>query len=166
MTQPILSQELLRALLHYNPNTGIFTWLARPPWRTSTSQAGTVGRCGGIRIMVNYKLYGAHRLAWLYITGDWPKDQIDHINHIRTDNRFINLREATGSQNQRNRSLGKNNTSGVFGVHWRKDLQKWQARIQKNNKQISLGAFVNKSDAIICRKKAEIEHNYHPNHGA
>ena len=162
MTKPILSQELLRALLHYDPKTGIFTWLVTCGHVAAGSKAGTLGSDHYTSIMVNYKHYKAHRLAWLYMTGKFPKDEIDHVNHDKVDNRFSNLREVNHSQNQRNRSMSKNNSSGHTGVSFRSNAEKWCVHIGDKY----LGLFDLKSDAIICRKKAEIEHNYHPNHGA
>jgi len=104
-------------------------------------------------------------LAWLYVYGTMPKEQIDHINHVRDDNRIINLREVTHSENHKNRTKQSNNTSGVTGVHWLEEKERWQAYIKGDDKKIHLGTFKNKNDAISARKEAEIKYNYHSNHG-
>jgi hypothetical protein len=80
----------------------------------------------------------------------------DHINRNKLDNRKVNLRSVTGSQNCTNRGLNKNNVSGHKGVIWRKDIRRWSARIKTNYKEIYLGCFINIKDAIKARKKAEL----------
>jgi len=102
---------------------------------------------GYLQISANSKIYFAHRLAWLYITGEWPKDSIDHINEIKHDNRFFNLREATRSQNMMNRGALKNNTSGLKGVSLKKSSGKWRARVGIRGKSKHLGYFNNPEDA-------------------
>lgn len=108
----------------YDPETGIFTWV-------ETKRRGFIGKNAGcfcprdgyIRIRVNGKLELAHRLAWDIFNPDnqlTPQEQIDHINHIRTDNRICNLRKVTNTENSRNASIGVNNTSGALGVWWEK----------------------------------------------
>jgi len=160
-----VNQEELKELLHYNPGTGIFTWLVN---RTGGVKAGDVP-CyksdGYIQISVNNKDYKAHRLAFFYMTGDWPKEQIDHKNHVRDDNRWVNLREATHQENQKNRTISKNNTSGVMGVCWNKKRKKWESNIWINGKQKHLGRFNDKFEAACSRKSAENKHSFHPNHG-
>lgn len=91
-----------------------------------------------------------HRLILSY-----PKHLIDHINHNTIDNRKINLREVTNSQNGMNHSIGSNNTSGVSGVNWDKHLGKWRARITVNYQRIDLGAYNKFEDAVKARKDAE-----------
>jgi len=115
-----LTQERLKHLLHYNPDTVVFTWLSKPSRRiNSGSIAGRIKpKKGYVEIGISGRIYLAHRLAWLYIYGTWPKEQVDHINGIRNDNRIKNLRLATTSQNQWNKKMQKNNTSGIKGVSW------------------------------------------------
>ena len=107
----------------------------------------------------------AHRLAWLYVHGVWPKDQIDHINHVKTDNRMVNLREVTRSENQKNRTLNVGSKSGVAGVRWRKQMGKWESNIRVNGKDLYLGCYASKEKAIARREMANILHGYHENHG-
>jgi len=109
--------------------------------------------------------YLAHRVAWAITNGEWPKDQIDHINHDKTDNRISNLRDVTQTENQKNASVRKDNTSGVVGVNWSKQLSKWRARISVSGRNKCLGYFSDKKDAVAARAGAEIECGYHRNHG-
>jgi hypothetical protein len=135
-----LTQARLREVLDYDPETGIFRW------RIQTSNRGRVGHIAGRisdqdywLIGIDGALYRAHRLAWLYITGEWPRE-VDHINGSRDDNRWCNLREATRSENNANSRRGRNNTSGYKGV-WRAASGRWTACITVNYRQIHLGRF-------------------------
>ena len=153
---PTLTAEQLRSILDYDPETGIFTWKVR----TSTSVkvgdvAGCLGGGGYLLIQLQSRKYKAHRLAWLYMCGSWPKDQIDHINRDRADNRISNLREVSHKQNHQNRSKPSNNTSGHSGVSWYRRDSKWQATITHNYKDIHLGCFATIEEAIAARKAAE-----------
>ena len=163
MTEKSISQERLKELLHYNPDTGIFTWTV--PRQGVKAKAGSVNGKGYRQITIDYKLYQVHRLAFLYMTGEWPKDQLDHINHIRTDNRWLNLREATCQENQRNRTKNKDNTSGVTGVYRHTVTQQWYSQIKDGGKNKYLGYFTDKFEAICARKSAEVKYGFHENHG-
>lgn len=156
IVRPELTAEYLRSILDYDPETGIFTW------KVSTSnsvKAGGITGCpnglGYLRIKVLSRAYRAHRLAWLHHFGEWPKDQLDHINRNRSDNRIANLREVTNKQNHQNKSKPSNNTSGHPGVSWHRRISKWIAKITHNQKQIHLGYFSILEDAIAARKAAE-----------
>ena len=161
-----LTQEHLKKVLHYNPDTGIFTWKAREGCgRRAGAIAG--GRCNGyVVIGINYKHYTAHRLAFLYMCGSFPNRHVDHIDHNRSNNKFNNLRAVTQAQNNRNATAQKNNSSGVTGVYWAKKKRRWLAKIGYNNKVIHLGAFKDKRLAIEARKAGEKKYGYHENHGA
>lgn len=155
----------LKSILDYNPSTGIFTWKAN---RASTVRKGDAAgtKCKGyIVITIQGKRYQSHRLVWLYMTGNLPTDQIDHINGIKDDNRFCNLREVSNSENAKNSKHRINNTSGHVGVNFEYRGSKWTANIKVDGKKISLGRFDTKEEAIEARKLAEIEHGFHPNHG-
>lgn len=166
MSDLILTQSRLKELLEYNPETGVFIRLIGVPNSRVGSIAGTKNAHGYWQIAIDHNFYFAHRLAWLYMTGKFPDQQIDHINHNRTDNRLVNLRAATPSENQRNKRLGKNNTSGVCGVHWDKRTGKWRARITLPiSRVMSLGSFSDKAEAIRARKAAEVKYGFHANHG-
>lgn len=105
----------------------------------------------------NTSPYAAHRLAWLIVTGRWPEHTIDHINGDPSDNRFCNLREATAAENLRHRGIMKSNKSGVKGVHWFKQYNKWRAIIVARGKQIFLGHFDNIEDAKAAYRQAAVE---------
>ena len=111
-----MKQEELKQILDYDPDTGLFRWKIKPRSQTDLGDiAGTLCQ-GYIRITINKKNYYAHRLAWLYMTGQWPVNTVDHINRIRNDNRISNLREATDQEQQFHLGEYKNNTSGFKGV--------------------------------------------------
>lgn len=151
-----LTAEKLRELLHYDPATGVFTWKVRTSTRVKVGNlAGCPNNEGYLQIRLHSRLHKAHRLAWLYMYGEWPEDQIDHINRNRSDNRISNLRDVSHKQNNQNKSKAGNNTSGHQGVYRYKLDSKWVARIKHNQKNISLGYFTNLEDAISARKAAE-----------
>lgn len=166
-----ITLEYLKSILSYDCNSGIFSWLIRPSVRVMPGdKAGKKVKnikSGNtyIDIGINKRRYAAHRLAWLYINGEWPRDQIDHIDGDGLNNRIDNLRQATYEINSRNKRLGSANKSGLMGVHWvTRDLV-WSVRISNNNKSINLGYFKNLLDAACARKDAEIKFGYHENHG-
>ena len=113
MSDHIITQSLLKELFHYCHQSGEFTHVSKRIGVTQGAIAGCKTGNGYIRISVYRKLYLAHRLAWMYVTGEWPEYQIDHINRNRSDNSFINLREATISDNHKNIIKLDSNTSGV-----------------------------------------------------
>lgn len=141
-----LTAELLRQLIDYDPETGVITWRPRKEksrhdrmWNTrfAFKVAGTTDTNGYLCVSFRCVKHRAHRLAWLYVHGRWPADQLDHINRDRADNRLANLRECTGAENHQNR--GVRAKSGVQGVRWHKQGQKWQARIRINGREVYLG---------------------------
>ena len=162
----MITQSELVETLKYNPETGHFIWKKKTCLKVVVGKlAGTINDRGYIVIAISKKLYRAHRLAWFYVHGVWPKDQIDHVNHVRTDNRLINLREASNQENSKNMSISKNNTSGVTGVSWSKEDRAWRAAIRANLKYIYLGQSKDKFEAICLRKSAENKYGFHANHG-
>ena len=137
-----LTQDSLKAMLHYDPETGIFTRLQATAHRIKVGDvAGCVGSHGYITFVVNSKRYLAHRLAWFYVYGKFPSKDIDHVNGIKTDNRLCNLRAATRSENLKNKGITIQNTSGFKGVSWAKANQKWLAKCDVNGVQKNLGYF-------------------------
>ncbi|WP_376956428.1 HNH endonuclease signature motif containing protein (plasmid) [Azospirillum sp. A26] len=155
---PELTQARLRELLHYDPETGVFTWLVRRQGIRADRAAGCVSSPGYILIGVDGRLCRAHRLAWLYMTGEWPAAEIDHINRARGDNRWNNLRLATGSQNQGNRSVNSDNKSGVKGVSWSQKRGMWKAQIGAAGKRRCLGYFPDCAVAAAAYAAAAAEH--------
>ena len=136
----MIKQSELKEKLDYNQELGIFTWKLKSAFKKIGSIAGYKNLQGYIIIKINKKMYPAHRLVCLYVYGYLPKI-IDHINGIKDDNRIINLRPATSSQNQWNRKLSKNNTSGIKGVTWNTHTNKWLAQTTINGKNKYLGYF-------------------------
>lgn len=166
----ILTADKARERLDYDPETGIFLW----KWRDSVKRqlntragkiAGCANRDGYLLIMVDGVPHRAHRLAWLIVTGEWPVDQIDHVNGDPADNRVANLRAVNHAENMRNQAMPRNNTSGVVGVARHKATGKWVAYIYANGSRLCLGSFTAKTDAIAARRAAEITYGYHENHG-
>lgn len=147
-TESGLSVELLRKHLHYNPETGEWTWLIS---QSNVIQAGTHAGCitdrGYLRIRFKGNSYYSARLAWFYMTGEWPKEQIDHANRDRLDDRWNNLREATWSDNMANRKLQGNNTSGFKGVSWDKVTNKWDVRVNR----FHIGYYDSLEEAVAVR---------------
>lgn len=160
MATDLITQERLKNLLHYNPDTGVFT--RRNTFRnlTAGSVVGCVGAGGYMQCSLDNKMYKMHRLAWLYVHGRWPADQIDHINHNVTDNRILNLREVSCAENHQNRARRTKNSSGYLGVGWHKRDKRWQVHIEVNGKRHHIGYYTQLPDAIAARKAAELK--YHP----
>lgn len=162
-----LTQDRLKELLHYDPDTGVFTWKVSRGNARAGSVAGSVdGHHGYWLIGIDGGNHRAHRLAWFYVYGTQPDEQIDHINGVRSDNRINNLREATNSQNQRNTGARSHNTSGFKGVRWHKASGKYCAAIQHKGKRHHLGLFSgpDEAHAAYC-KAADDMHRDFANHG-
>lgn len=160
-TKTPLTQERLKHRLNYNPETGVFIWINtsdRGSTRVGTVAGATEPR-GYIKIQVDGVSYGAHRLAWLYMTGRFPDNFIDHINQSKGDNRFCNLREATHSENLRNTGKKPYNKSGYKGVTWDKQLDRWKASCRINKKIYHIGNFLNIEDA--ARAYEDFAEEYH-----
>jgi hypothetical protein len=163
--------DKIQARLDYDQATGVFVWryCEEMPenWnaRWAGIVAGTDDRYGYRVIKIDGKRHFAHRVAWMIVTGEWPVDQIDHINGDTSDNRIANLRVVSRTENGRNAAIPSHNTSGHIGVYWHKRCGKWLAQIKVDGRDIHLGRFVAKADAIAARAAAEIIHGFHPNHG-
>lgn len=164
----MITQKRLKELLDYDPGTGIFTWrVGRGGKAKAVSFAGTVSNRGYLQIRIDAKRYYAHRLAWLYFHGEFPSNQLDHINRVRSDNRIANLRPATNSENQQNLSKRRDNTSGVIGVSWHKQRGKWVARIRVNGRYIYLGLYETVEAATAARLLAKAKlHTFQPEDAA
>lgn len=148
MRNPAMTQEELKSILNYNSETGKFQWVSMK-WKRS-NRVGSKKSNGYMQVAIGGKVYYQHRLAWLYMTGEMPDSEIDHINGIRDDNRWCNLRLATSSQNGMNTALSSVNTSGVKGVSWDKRNKKWCATIKIDRRTIWLGRHL----SIESAKKA------------
>lgn len=164
--QKFVNATDLKGLLSYDEQTGEFYWLVKRGRGIKPGDiAGSIAPIGYRLISVNGRFYYAHRLAWLYVFGEWPDGQIDHINGVRSDNRITNLRSVSNRENHKNTKLRSDNTSGVNGVYWSNVRSKWIAQIVDDEKVKFLGAFANLEDAAKARKKAELANGFHPNHG-
>jgi hypothetical protein len=148
-----LDSTYLREVLAYNPETGIFTWKFGNKRNTKPNQiAGSIHPQGYRFICIKNKHHRAHRLAWLYVYGEMPKNQIDHINGIKDDNRIVNLRQVSHAENQQNKQSTK-------GYSWHKKRQVWEAYIKINGKKSTLGYFDKEEDAHLARVEAKREHH-------
>ncbi len=148
-----LSIKMIKNLLAnhsitYNPETGIIY--------NNGIVATKKHSKGYLQLSFRGEKYLAHRMAWFLYYGKWPSSQLDHINRIKTDNRIVNLREATGSQNLFNRSEQSNNKTGKSGVFWHERNLRWIAYIKKNNIRTHLGTFKSYEDALAARLNAEL----------
>ena len=156
--------------LDYDPETGKFTWLVSPAIAVKAgSLAGSQHSKGYWHIRVKGRLTYAHHLAWNTLHPEdllKPGEEIDHINHIRDDNRAVNLEKKRHLANGRNKSRAVNNTSGATGVYWHKGCNKWRAAIRVNDVLRHLGNYATFDEALTARKNAEIEYGFHENHGA
>ncbi|MCK9994539.1 MAG: hypothetical protein Dbin4_03059 [Alphaproteobacteria bacterium] len=160
----MLDRSRLKALLHYDPDTGAFTWRVKPNRRIRVGDvAGDLRPNGYRRIRIDGKPYAAHRLAWLYVYDRWPANQLDHMNGVRDDNRWDNLREATNAENSQNRNINSNSTSGLMGVCWHKQRQKLRAEIQIAGRKKHLGLFTTPEDAHAAYLAAKADlHTFQP----
>lgn len=155
MAEKIDIAELHR-LLNYDPITGHVTWKVRKRNGVKIGDVcGHVASNGYLRMMIHKKSYAVHQIAFAMYYGRWSKDEVDHINGVKLDNRIANLREATGSENQYNKVSGCN-TSGFKGVGFNKRLGKYRAIIKKDKKSVYLGSFDDPQEAAHAYNKAAI----------
>lgn len=166
--------DQLRNLLTYDPETGRLFWKERPrsmfpsirSWNCwNTKYAGretglTQDGYGYLRIKIFNQQHGVHRIAWALVHGLWP-DVVDHINGNPGDNRLVNLRSVSSSVNSRNQKMHSSNSSGITGVSWNNQREKWLAHIRVEGKQYSLGLFENKMDAARAREEANVRFGFH-----
>jgi hypothetical protein len=150
-----LSHSYLKSVLYYDPWTGVFTRLKQTSNRVIIGDDARVKRKDGYyQVCVQAKVYLAHRLAWFYVHGVWPKEEIDHKNRDPSDNRIANLREATSLQNKYNGKKRSNNTSGFIGVCYYKAYDKWTAAHTTNGVSVFLGYFDTAEEASAAYQVA------------
>lgn len=168
-----LTAEYVRSRLDYNPDTGELTRkpIDQPEWgnwwnsRFAGRVAGGLHPNGYVRVKLDNRLYNAHRLIWLYMMGEWP-EEVDHINGVKSDNRWANLREATRKQNSYNILNYNTNTSGYKNVMWDRRAKKWAVRVQKDGYLEYFGLYEDIEEAAKVAKKAREElHGDYANHG-
>ncbi|MDD1016872.1 HNH endonuclease signature motif containing protein [Pseudomonas rubra] len=146
----MLTHERLSELLVYDPESGVFTWLQSKGTRVAGKPAGYICLDKGMYVTIDKKGYRAHRLAWFYMTGVWPTDQVGHIDRNPNNNVWANLREATASQNSHNTKRAHTNTSGVKGVVWIPSLGKWRAQVKLEGVSHYAGDFDHLEPAAIA----------------
>ena len=152
----MLEIDEFQRFLEYNPSTGIFRWKVSRGTRKSGAVAGKVTRQGYIHIGFSGKLYAAHRLAWLFVFGTWPKHEIDHINRNKADNRIENLRDITRSENKQNTVAAySNNGTGLLGVSKLSGKRLFSARIMVSGKAKCLGTFTDPIEASRAYQTAK-----------
>ena len=179
-TSNLLHPEVINQLISYNPETGFMSWKERDPksfkryrdfltWtqRFEGKEAFGSKNKNGYRSSPVWgsKKYTGHSVAWAIFYGEWPSDQIDHINGDRSDNRIKNLRSVSNADNTKNRATPKCNTSGAQGVQKRKESGRYRAFINADKKRIWLGTYDTFDEALAVRKSAERDLGYHENHG-
>lgn len=174
-----ITPEIIRQLIRFDRPSGKYLWNWRPrdmfnnerTWASwniahADKDAMTATNSYGYSIITIFcTKFMAHRVIWAYHYGEWPINEIDHINGIKRDNRLENLRDVTTSENQKNRCLAIINTSGSMGVGFHKRQKKWRAYIASEGKQYHLGTFKTQLEALEARRAAEIRFGFHPNHG-
>ena len=143
----MLTQDRLRQILHYDPDTGVFTRIKKQTGVRQGAIAGSLSKEGYLVTSVDCKVYKCHRLAWLYMTGSWPANHIDHKDGNKANNRFYNLRDVTKSQNMQNqrKAQAHNKATQLLGVY--KNGVNFAARIWHNNTRVYLGTFATKEEA-------------------
>lgn len=161
-----LTAEMLRELISYESDTGVFTWL-KTQLRSRPKPGDVAGSLQSSKryfgICIYGRIYLAHRLAWLYVHGRWPTEQIDHIDGNPLNNRLANLRECTADENQQNRKVGKRNKTGLLGVYHEPKTGKWCASIRCRGVMRHLGTFATKEGAGAAYLAAKRElHTFNP----
>lgn len=151
----MLTHKRLLSLLDYNLDTGVFTWKVQRGFKAIAGSVAGCWRTDGYRMLTIDDIhYKASRVAWFYMTGRWPQHQVDHINRNPGDDRFANLREASGSKNTANRilKLGRGGYRGIYAHQG-----KWRARIMVNYKKIDLGMYEKPEDAALAYDRAAVK---------
>lgn len=166
----MIDQELLLTTCHYNPITGVFkrtlkqSWLGN--WYSCESVPKSITAYGYLQMNFNGRPFAVHRLIFLYMNGMFPKEDVDHINGDRLDNRFENLRLVSRQDNLRNQGLRSDNTTGHMGVSYDKSRKQFHAYIGVGKgERRSLGYHTTLEKAVEIRNLAERELEYHSNHG-
>lgn len=153
----MLTQERLKECLSYDPGSGDFAALVDRRLYKAGDVFRTVNSSGYIRIRIDGVYYYAHRLAWMYVHGEWPPADVDHINGDRADNRMCNLRLATRKENLQNRSASRSSATKVKGVDYHAGMRKYRVRIRSEGKRFTVGYFDSVEEAAIAYEKAAAE---------
>lgn len=178
-----ITQDLVKAYFTYNPDTGDIYWRERDrsmfkaPCLCDSWNRRFAGKLAS-RLTTDNKGYRrlivklpdrkdrlAHRVIWLYMTGELPQSKIDHLNRDATDNRWHNLRATDTLGNSRNQSLFRTSSSRFAGVNWRNERERWRAQITIAGKHVHLGYYTTIIDAVAARMRANREYGFHDGHG-
>ena len=175
MTKPILTKspferniektmyKRLREQLHYNPDTGVFTWLADGARNAKYKKGDVAGKLnwdGYLIISFMNQSHGGHRLAWLYVNGEMPLNQIDHIDRDKQNNRINNLRDVSQAINSQNTTRSEGTYTGIVGVTCERFDKVWVATIMVDGKPIYLGYHKSLLSAAKARYRAEKKYGY------
>jgi hypothetical protein len=164
-TRPLPSKEYLSTVFSYNEKTGELSWKSCLSPRAPVGKAINTINCQGyVDVRLNGVLYRAHRIIWKMVTGEDPVE-IDHIDGVRSNNVFSNLRSVSSAENSKNQRKRKNKSSNVIGVSWYERDGNWDSRITVSNKVVFLGRFATFEEAVAVRKAAEKMYGFHKNHG-
>lgn len=157
-----LTQERLCEMLDYDPETGVFTWLKSPGKRRRVGNtAGGTSHSRGYRLIaLDGRRYLAHRLAWLYVYGHWPSDELDHIDRDTDNNRISNLRECNRYENSQNIVRDVGATSKYPGVSWDKARRKWAVKLRVNGRRLMVGRYDSEVEAAAAYFQAKLQ--FHP----
>jgi hypothetical protein len=154
----------VRDRFSYDAETGVLSW-RKARSHLVGREAGSIAQTGYRMVSWMGRSWPAHRLIWTLVHGEPPNGEIDHINGNRADNRLLNLRDITPTENRRNCARSVRNSSGVLGVSWHRRIGKWHAQIKVGYRSQHLGYFESLESASVARKQAEMHHGFHPNHG-
>jgi len=174
-----LTPSFIAECLSYDPLTGELRWRERPRAHFASdaafkthlrTKAGKLAGCldlstGYIVIGLSRKLIYAHRAAWVIMHGEWPSGDIDHVDGDRLNNAASNLRSVSHAENCRNSSMKSFNRSGAHGIGFAKREGKWRARIMRDYRDIHLGYFSTREEAVRAREEASAAYGFHENHG-
>lgn len=161
MVSAELTADRLRDLLDYNPATGKFHWRGAHRRIRPGMEAGTVNTAGHRSIKIDGRRHYAHRLAWLHVHGTWPKDQIDHINGAKDDNRLMNLRDVDQHTNMQNLHgpTKQNQGSKILGAYFAPKSKRWWSKIRIDGHQTYLGSFPDATQAAQAYLAAKRAHH-------
>ena len=162
----MLTREKLASVMTFDPEKGRFFWIeGAGRGKPAGKEVGSFDAHGYGQINVFGKIWKEHRLVWLWLHGEMPEQQVDHINHDRRDNRPENLRLADNMENHKNRPMQNSNKTGCPGVWYDRPNDRYRVYITVDKKRINLGSTKTLDDAIKMRMAANTKYGFHENHG-
>lgn len=158
MDHKSLTAERLREILHYDPDAGVWRWREKRGCKRKGAPAGCFN-AGGYRVIrIDKCLLRSGRLAWLYTTGEWPQDEIDHRDGDPSNDRWDNLRQATREQNMWNKKHWRTSRNGLKGISWHPKIRRWIAEIGAREGRKYLGCFATAEEAAAAYREAARQH--------